>query len=337
MANFVFVPARPLIPLPRQDEDPREFQATDDGVVRGRHVAAWTSAARRDTSSQRQTPRTAVTEHGLTTADRDPGMSGPSAPAGQDPLADAMDWLGQLRDGGYPGPQGDTYGAPLRDNAYTQARAYHGSGEPLGDNRYAEPLAENGYAAAQPDDPYVEPGHANGYPTAAGPAPAKTKSPVRVPPWSPGQRTAADTAQAAGQPHGCVLTCASVEITQPAVIGDALRMPIAWCEMGNCVSHYSHPQALGQADIRRRAIAAGWRADALERLICPTCQQHSSRFLATRPVRPWDRHRAIAVATLMVSANGRQNDPARAKSSIIPAAQPIRTPAPARGRHRERR
>jgi hypothetical protein len=62
---------------------------------------------------------------------------------------------------------------------------------------------------------------------------------------------------------------ARVPITERAVIGDELRMPVMWCEMGSCISWHSDPAALGEADIRARAIAAGWRVDALGRLTCP--------------------------------------------------------------------
>ena len=75
------------------------------------------------------------------------------------------------------------------------------------------------------------------------------------------------------------------QITARAVIGDELRMPIMRCEMGSCISWHSDPDALGEADIRARAIAAGWRVDALGRLACPRCQQSDGQFWATHPVR----------------------------------------------------
>ena len=81
-----------------------------------------------------------------------------------------------------------------------------------------------------------------------------------------------------------------------AVIGDQLRMPIIWCEMGSCISWYADPAALGEADTRARAIGAGWRVDALGRLACRRCQQTDPCFWASRPVVPWDRHTAIARA-----------------------------------------
>ena len=35
---------------------------------------------------------------------------------------------------------------------------------------------------------------------------------------------------------------ARAEITGRAVIGDHLRMPVMWCEMGSCISWYAHPR-----------------------------------------------------------------------------------------------
>jgi hypothetical protein len=82
--------------------------------------------------------------------------------------------------------------------------------------------------------------------------------------------------------------------TTRAVIGDELRMPIMWCEMGSCISWYADPETLGEADTRARAIGAGWRIDALGRLACPRCQQTDPRFWAACPVVPQDRYAAIA-------------------------------------------
>jgi hypothetical protein len=84
-----------------------------------------------------------------------------------------------------------------------------------------------------------------------------------------------------------------------AVIGDQLRMPVMWCEMGSCISSRSDPAALGEADARARAIGAGWRIDALGRLACPQCQQTDPRFWATGRVVRWDRHTAVAQAAAL--------------------------------------
>jgi hypothetical protein len=79
-----------------------------------------------------------------------------------------------------------------------------------------------------------------------------------------------------------------------AVIGDQLRMPIMWCEMGSCISWYADPAALGEADTRARAIGAGWRIDGLGQLACPRCQQSDPGFWASRPVVPCHRDMAGA-------------------------------------------
>jgi hypothetical protein len=97
------------------------------------------------------------------------------------------------------------------------------------------------------------------------------------------------------------------EAIERAVIGDQLRIPVIWCEMGSCISWYADPAALGEADTRARAIGTGWRVDALGRLACRQCQQTDPCFWASRPVVPWDRHAAIARA---------------AKAAAMPAAGP---------------
>jgi hypothetical protein len=85
------------------------------------------------------------------------------------------------------------------------------------------------------------------------------------------------------------------QTTARAVIGDQLRLPIAWCEMGSCISWFAHPVALGEADIRVRAMDAGWRLDAVGVLACPQCVQTSPRFQSPRPVTLRDREEATAM------------------------------------------
>jgi hypothetical protein len=75
-----------------------------------------------------------------------------------------------------------------------------------------------------------------------------------------------------------------VAVTERAVFGDQMRRPIVWCEIGPCIARYEDPAALGEADIRSRAIGAGWRHDAVGRLACPHCQQHSPQLWAAYPV-----------------------------------------------------
>jgi len=121
------------------------------------------------------------------------------------------------------------------------------------------------------------------------------------------------------------------QIAARAVIGNELRMPIMWCELGSCVSWHSDPAALGEADIRARAIAAGWRVDALGRLACPRCQQSDGRFWATHPVRLRNRGTAMAAA-------GREDASAAtgaAEAGMISAIEPPLVPLPTQERQRE--
>jgi hypothetical protein len=71
-----------------------------------------------------------------------------------------------------------------------------------------------------------------------------------------------------------------------AVIGDEIRIPIMWCQFGSCIARYTHRNALGEGDLRARALGEGWRYDALGRLACPDCAQHDSSFWATRAPVP---------------------------------------------------
>ena len=79
-----------------------------------------------------------------------------------------------------------------------------------------------------------------------------------------------------------------VTITQRAVLGDQIRRPTAWCEMTACLSRYDHPAALGEADIRARALAAGWRRDTAGRLLCPYCQRRRPGLHTAYPVAGQD-------------------------------------------------
>jgi hypothetical protein len=130
--------------------------------------------------------------------------------------------------------------------------------------------------------------------------------------------------------------CASPEIAERAPIGDELRIPMAWCEMDSCILHYEHPAALGEADIRSRAIAAGWRIDALGRLACPQCQQGPS-FWTTQRVTPWDRHKAVATASRMAAAAREVGiaGPEGGQAAGIPAAEQPLVPLPGPGWDRE--
>ena len=106
---------------------------------------------------------------------------------------------------------------------------------------------------------------------------------------------------------------ATAPVTVRAAIGDELRRPIMWCEMASCINYHADPSALGEADARVRAVRAGWRIDAVGRLVCPQCQQTTS-FWAPRPVVPWDRATALVMTTLAAVragwAGGRQEQQA---------------------------
>jgi hypothetical protein len=86
------------------------------------------------------------------------------------------------------------------------------------------------------------------------------------------------------------LAAGPVAITEWAVLGDTIRRPAVWCEMPGCISRHDHPAALGQADIRARALAAGWCHDAVGRLVCPSCQQRNPDLWITH--RLARQHRA---------------------------------------------
>ena len=190
-------------------------------------------------------------------------------------------------------------------------------------------LREDGRAKAR-GDRHAEPPDEGGLPR------AHTSSKV-------GRHSAHTTHDHAGVPaHSAAAqarAAARMAITARAVIGDRLRIPIMWCEMGSCVSWHADPAALGEADVRARAIAAGWRVDALDRLTCPRCQQTSPWFWATQPVVLWDRNRAVTGAALMAAvaregAVGRARGPAAA-TDVNPAVEPALVPLPARERRRE--
>jgi hypothetical protein len=75
------------------------------------------------------------------------------------------------------------------------------------------------------------------------------------------------------------------------IIGDELRIPMVWCELGLCINRCSDPDALGIRDLRDKALRAGWRYDALGRLACPSCVQGNSDFRLSRPPIPVPRPR----------------------------------------------
>jgi hypothetical protein len=141
--------------------------------------------------------------------------------------------------------------------------------------------------ALTPADPWpaVPPTPADPWP-AVPPAPAASTEPTPEP-------------QPAPEPQQKAEPEPEPEPTVRAIIGDELRVPTTWCEMGRCISSFVEPGALGEADNRAHAMAAGWRLDAFNRLACPSCQERDPSFRSQQPVVPWDRREAMATATRM--------------------------------------
>jgi hypothetical protein len=164
---------------------------------------------------------------------------------------------------------------------------------------------------------------------------------------SPQQMTGPPASAMTGTPATPVSRPSSGAATAPgheqavrAVIGDELHVPIVWCEMGSCISHHTDPAALGEADIRIRALRAGWRLDRLGRLTCVDCLQSSSGFRTAYPVMLWDRE--VAATTVSMMAARLREDGADCSTAAAPSLNPTDesvTSAQAdqwiRGRHRK--
>ncbi len=71
-----------------------------------------------------------------------------------------------------------------------------------------------------------------------------------------------------------------------AIIGDEIRVPILWCEFGSCIARYTSREMIGERDLRARALAGGWRYDAVGRLACPSCVRHDPSFRVGRVPAP---------------------------------------------------
>ena len=220
------------------------------------------------------------------------------------------DWLAGLRDGGSTEPAGPGKAEPTGPGPGgpgCAVPASYGYGVPASPGR----TGPAGYVRAGPAAGGARPEAAAG--PVAPPAPAATAATAR---------TAATAVPAS--PAG--LAGAAVR----AVIGDQLRMPVIWCEIGSCLSWHDDPAALGEADTRARAIDAGWRIDALGRLACPRCQQSAPRFWASRPVAVRDRDMASATTAPIPAVPGggtargawlpKSRDPRRAARGYPPAS-----------------
>jgi hypothetical protein len=224
-------------------------------------------------------------------------------------------------------PQMSDWLAELRDDA--------GAGPPAG--RHARPGSVPG--------PRLEPsvGAALGGPAAPvqaiSPAEAMARDQARARASARVEVMARAEATARAEAMARAEARARARVAGRAVIGDELRLPVMWCELGACISRYYDPAALGEADARARAIAAGWRVDALGRLACPRCQQSDGRFWATHPVTLHDRDTAATLAALMAAAAALREDAAAAERGAtplpMPAAESALVPLPAPRWHRE--
>jgi hypothetical protein len=276
-------------------------------------------------------------------------------------IPEMTDWLAELRDDGHDEPADDSYAprtpeshpypeppAPAREEgpvppgqadspesmpAWTRILAEASppsEASPPGwawTRAVANPSVEAGTSAeadtAAEADPLGEAG-----PLAEADAPAEADASTEAD--APAEADPSTEADAPAGADSSTEADAPAKITTRALIGDELRMPVMWCELGSCISRYSDPAACGEADIRARAIGAGWRVDAFGRLVCPHCQQTAAGFRVSRPVVLWDRRTAITKAARMAVTHGNgapwghARDPRRAAST----AQP--------GRHRGR-
>jgi hypothetical protein len=213
------------------------------------------------------------------------------------------DWPAGLPDGERSGPAGPGHDEPAGPG-YAVPASY-GPGLPASPG-HANPA---GYVRARPAGPgyAVPPGYGR-----AGPADGRARPQALAGPVAP----AAPAPAAAAAPAGPAGAAAR------AVIGDQLRLPVMWCEMGSCISSHSDPAALGEADTRARAIEAGWRIDALGRLACPRCQQANPGFRTSSQVVPWHRHTALArTARASRAAVRTSRAPGRAVSGHPPASR----------------
>jgi hypothetical protein len=199
-------------------------------------------------------------------------------------------WLAELRDDGRADPPGDAHAGPDGvSGPWPEALA---AADALAEARARAQAAARAHVDAR--------------------AQADARAEARA-------RAQADArAQAEADARAQAEAAARAGLTGRAVIGDQLRMPVMWCEMGSCISWHADPAALGEADTRARAIGAGWRIDAFGRLACPRCQQTDPGFWATGPVVLWDRYTAVARAARAAgcgdgtAAWGSSGDPGRA-------------------------
>ena len=148
-----------------------------------------------------------------------------------------------------------------------------------------EPSAGPAADAADPPLPTRSPRRRKALPAGRPTAPADGQPEART----DGGPDAPQDGRAPGYPAGrapvpAPPAAASRPRVQPvrAIIGDEIGIPTMWCDFQPCDATYTHPDALGERDLRARALAAGWRYDALGRRACPKCAQHDPTFWTAR-------------------------------------------------------
>lgn len=210
--------------------------------------------------------------------DSDPGwQTADPARQAQDPASSWPDGAGSASGTGWPGQ--------------TSAPAAHAASRRSGTDR---PGSEAALPAARPDprvrpsayrqlwqppgrsraprqaigQPYVWDG---GEDAAGRPGPADGLASKPLGPQRRGKAPGADALTGPGP------------ITERAVIGDLLRELAAWCQIGGCIARHTDAAALGEADIRNKAVAAGWCVDLFGRMVCPSCRQRYPVWSARPP------------------------------------------------------
>ena len=234
-----------------------------------------------------------------------------------DELFQMNGWLAELRDDDRAEPQdedrtasGDEDRAASRDDSYPWSREDSHAGPQ--EDSYPRPQ-EHSYARSR-EDSYPGPqehsfpgSREDSYPGQQEHSYAWARDDARLEPPGGGRAIRLHDGQAKPPRHAYPRSeaLAATPVTRPiartrttmrAVIGDRLRLPMMWCEMDSCICWYAHPAALGEADVRARAIDAGWRVDAVGLLVCPRCLQTASGFQSPHPVVLWDHEQAIAMS-----------------------------------------
>jgi hypothetical protein len=208
------------------------------------------------------------------------------------------DWLAELREGDWAEPD-DGRAASARGDVRPAAPA-EAPGRTVSPVRFPSPFPTPPLRAASPAPASPVPASVPSVlPTwrvaaAAPAAPAEAVIPVEAAPHPGAAPHPEAEAHPQAAPHPGPQPDPDPDPTVRALIGNQLRMPVMWCEMGSCISSHADPAALGEADMRVRAIAAGWRIDAFGRLACPQCQQNDPGFRTSSAVVPWDRYTAMA-------------------------------------------